>query len=246
MNRMITVFALALALAVWPPVGQGDGEKHDEAREQIASRFPGVTPQDVTPSPISGLYEVMAGPIVIYTSADGRYMVRGDIYDLEAEVNLTESRVEEARVRALDALTDDEIIAFGKAGAPYTVTVFTDVDCGYCRVFHSKIDEYNSRGIRVRYAAFPRNGLASNTWQTMEQAWCAKDRHRALTLAKLDREFEHAHCEAGEKVMEQWQLGRMLGVRGTPAIFTSDGKMIPGYLPPDDLLKRLQAMRAGK
>lgn len=235
----LRILALALFLPVATSTWSAPTRDETAVREAIAERFPGVDAENVRPTPISGLYEVMVGPIVIYASSDGRYLVKGEIIDLETDRNLTEGRVAEARRQALAKLDEDELIVFGPDNAKHTVTVFTDVSCGYCRALHREIDEYNARGIRVRYAAFPRNGLASDAWQTMERVWCAEDRQEALTLAKQDREFESRQC-ASDTVMEQWQLGRMLGVRGTPAIFTSEGRMIPGYLPPEALLQRLQ------
>lgn len=234
------IFRLLICLLVFAsaPLTAGDAANDQATRTRIAERFPGVSPEDVNPSPVPGLYEVVMGPMVLYASADGRYLVKGEILDLETDRNLTELRVKAARARSLDQLSDDDLIVFGDEDAKYTITVFTDVTCTYCRLFHSKIDEYTDRGIRVRYAAYPRNGLASDAWQTMEQVWCAPDRRAALTAAKLDQEFETQACNT-DSVMQEWQLGRMLGVRGTPAIFTESGEMIPGYVPPDQLLKHL-------
>lgn len=244
MKRLL--HALVLILAMQPAFATASSAKDDAAvRARIAERFPGVTAADVKPAPIAGLYEVMIGPIVIYASADGRYLIKGDIYDLETDRNLTELRVNAARAKAIDELSEDDLIIFGDANARYTITVFTDVTCTYCRKLHSEIDEYNRRGIRVRYAAYPRNGLASKGWKQMEDVWCAPDRRRALTLAKLDREFETRRCDA-ETVTRQWQLGRLLGVSGTPAIFLPSGEMVPGYLPPEVLLKRLEASESQK
>lgn len=240
MKRLVLMLPIIFSALV-SSAATGSGKADADAKARIAASFPGVSAEDVRPSPIPGLYEVTAGPIVVYASADGRYLFRGEIHDMKTDRNLTEERTRQARASTLEKLDEDELIIFGKADAKHSVTVFTDVDCTYCRVLHSKIDEYLSRGIRVRYAAFPRNGMASETWQTMEQVWCAADPKKALTLAKLDREFEPGSCGSEEVVSDQWQLGRMLGVRGTPAIFTRDGQMIPGYLPPDELLKRLQA-----
>lgn len=240
MKQFVLTLPIILSVLL-SPAANGNGEVDADAKARIAAAFPGVAAKDVRPSPIAGLYEVTAGPVVVYASADGRYLFRGEIHDMKTDRNLTEARVQEARAHTLESLDQNELIVFGKPNSKYSVTVFTDVDCAYCRVLHSKIDEYLARGIRVRYAAFPRNGAASKTWQTMEKVWCAADPKKALTLAKLDREFESSgNCDAKEAVASQWQLGRMLGVRGTPAIFTRDGKMIPGYLPPEELLKRLQ------
>lgn len=231
----VTMFMLFFAAST------NAAESDSAVRERIASRFPSVTAENVSPSPVAGLYEVVVGPIVVYASADGRYMLRGEIHDMKTERNLTETRVQQGRAETLADLGDEELIVFGKADAPHTVTVFTDISCGYCRVLHSQIEEYNRRGITVRYAAYPRNGLASEVWQQMEKVWCADDRKKALTMAKLDRDFEAKACTA-DQVTEQWQLGRMLGVRGTPAMFTTSGHMFPGYLPPGELVKRLQAL----
>lgn len=238
---MIRAFLLATISSLLLAHNAFAAESDSAVRERIASRFPGVTAENVSPSPVAGLYEVVVGPIVVYVSADGRYMLRGEIHDMKTDSNLTEARVQQARAETLAELGDDELIVFGKPGARHTVTVFTDISCGYCRVLHSQIEEYNKRGITVRYAAYPRNGLASDVWQQMEKVWCADDRKKALTMAKLDRDFETKACST-DQVTEQWQLGRMLGVRGTPAMFTTGGHMFPGYLPPDELAKRLTAV----
>lgn len=233
----LLVCVVAMTTAV---IEAGAVSSDEDVSAQIAARFPGVSADDVRPSPIPGLYEVVMGPIVLYASADGRYVVKGDIYDLENDANLTEQRVGEARARTLEQLPEEELIIFGDDTAKYTVTVFTDVTCGYCRRMHSEIDEYLDLGIRVRYAAFPRNGMGTDTWKDMEAVWCAPDRRAALTAAKLDRDFETKPCET-DSVMQQWQLGRLLGVRGTPALFTEWGEMIPGYVPPAQLQKYLEA-----
>lgn len=235
----LRLIAFAFLLAMVLPASSAPAPDDSAVRAAVAERFPGVSAEDVRSTPIAGLYEVMVGAVLIYASADGRYVIKGDIIDLETERNLTKIRVAEAHRQALAQLDEDELIVFGPDDAKYTVTVFTDVSCGYCRALHKEIEAYNARGIRVRYAAFPRNGLASDAWGTMERVWCAEDRGEALTRAKRDKPFESAPC-ASTAVMEQWQLGRMLGVRGTPAIFTPTGRMIPGYLPPQELLKRLR------
>lgn len=241
---MISVLARALVIVVTsilvPAPAVSAAESDQTVLERIASRFPGVSAENVSPSPVPGIYEVVVGPIVVYASADGRYMFRGEIHDMNTDINLTETRVQQARAATLADLGEDEVIVFGKADAPHSVTVFTDISCGYCRVLHSQIEEYNKRGITIRYAAYPRNGHASEVWQQMEKVWCADDRKKALTMAKLDRDFESKACTT-DQVTEQWQLGRMLGIRGTPAMFTTTGQMFPGYLPPDELAKRLQA-----
>lgn len=214
----------------------------DKERKAIAGMFPDVDVEDVVPSRLAGIYEVAVGPVILYVSADGRYVVRGEMFDTSTDENLTESRRKLARVETLHALSENGVIEFSPAEPKYSIVVFTDTSCTYCRQFHSEIDEYLKRGIRVEYAFFPRNGLASPNWEEMERVSCSADKALALTRAKNDQPFEGDVC-ADSPVMEHWQTGRMLGVRGTPAIFTENGTMIPGYLPPDRLLIELEKLR---
>ena len=118
------------------------------------------------------------------------------------------------------------------------MSVFTDVDCTYCRRFHNQIDQYLAQGIKVRYLLYPRNGPESESWRTAERVWCAADRKQALTLAKLDRDFESKSCDASI-VHDHFELGHEVGLSGTPALVLDDGTLISGYLPPAELSERM-------
>jgi thiol:disulfide interchange protein DsbC len=120
----------------------------------------------------------------------------------------------------------------------HSVTVFTDIDCTYCRKLHAQIDQYMEQGIKVRYVLYPRNGPASRAWSTSEDVWCSQDRSKALTAAKLDRAFQTSKCDAS-MITTHYSLGRDIGLSGTPAIVLEDGTLISGYLPPDALASRL-------
>jgi thiol:disulfide interchange protein DsbC len=135
------------------------------------------------------------------------------------------------------------MIVFSPQVVKHTITVFTDVECGYCRKLHSQIDQLTKLGIKVRYAAYPRAGPGTDDWHKMEQVWCSKDRQTAITQAKLGKEVSTEKCGA-TPVGKQWQMGEDLGVRGTPAIFTRNGDYIGGYLAPEELLKTLEASEA--
>ncbi len=144
-----------------------------------------------------------------------------------------------ARRDLVAGLATDKTIHFSPVDPKYSVTVFTDIDCTYCRKLHSQIEDYMAAGIEVRYLLYPRNGPASKSWSTSENVWCAKDRNLALTAAKLDREFETSQCTSSA-VTDHYALGRDIGLSGTPAIVLEDGTLIGGYLPPDQLAARLQ------
>jgi thiol:disulfide interchange protein DsbC len=119
----------------------------------------------------------------------------------------------------------------------HTITVFTDVECGYCRKLHSEIAQLNDRGVQVRYLAYPRAGPGTDDWAKMEAVWCSTDRKKAITDAKAGKAIKAAQCST--PIAKQYKLGEQLGVRGTPAIFTDSGEYIGGYLAPDQMVSKL-------
>lgn len=217
--------------------------KSDDIRVQLASKLPGAKPEDVNPTPVQGLYEISLGGSTGYITADGKYLITGDLYEIATKTNITEDRRSALRVKELAAVKDADTIIFAPTGpVKHTITVFTDVDCGYCRKLHSEIAEYNKLGIRVRYAAYPRSGPGTESWATMESVWCSKDRRDAITHAKQGEAVPVAKCGA-TPVASQYQLGGRLGVNGTPAIMTVDGDYIGGYLPPAKLAEHLDELK---
>ena len=214
----------------------------EEVRAKVASMFEAIDPEHVNPSPVEGWYVVQKGPIVAYISADGRYLMQGDLIDLDLQVNITEQSRNGVRRELVASLDDADSILFSPAEPTHSVTVFTDIDCTYCRRLHAQIDEYLERGIAVRYVLYPRNGPASRAWKKSEDVWCAKDRNQALTAAKLDRSFETSECDAS-MIGKHYALGQGVGLTGTPAIVLEDGTLVGGYLPPDALSARLETAK---
>jgi thiol:disulfide interchange protein DsbC len=214
----------------------------EEVRAKMNAMFEEIKPENVDRSPIDGWYTVSKGSVVAYVSEDGRYLLQGDLIDLDSQVNLSEKTRSDARRQVLASIADDQTIMFSPADVKHTVTVFTDVDCTYCRKLHGQMDEYLAEGIAIRYMLYPRNGPASRSWSTSEDVWCASDRNLALTAAKLDRDFKTNKCDAST-ISKHYMLGQNVGLSGTPAIVFDDGTMISGYLPPASLASRLQLMQ---
>lgn len=213
-----------------------------EVRAKIDAMFDEIGPEDVDASPVDGWYTVHKGSIVAYVSADGRYLLQGDMIDLDSQVNLSEQARSEGRREVMSSVSDDQAITFSPAEVKYSITVFTDVDCTYCRKLHSQIDEYLAEGIEIRYMLYPRGGPASRSWKTSEEVWCARDRNSALTAAKQDRDFETNKCDASA-ITKHYMLGQDVGLTGTPAIVFEDGTLLSGYLPPAALASRLQLIQ---
>jgi len=239
----LTVFAaLCATTAFAAEPAKPPAKKVEDIRVQLAKKLPGAKPEDVRTTPIPGMYEISLGNSTGYISADGKYLISGDLYEIDSKTNLTEDRRTEGRVRTLASIKDADTIAFGPAAAKHTVTVFIDVDCGYCRKLHSEIAELNKLGVRVRYVAYPRSGPGTESWTKMEAVWCAKDRREALTRSQLGEDMGLPKCGA-TPVANQYRQGDEMGVNGTPAIFTEAGDYIGGYLPPQKLLAQLEELK---
>ncbi|HKJ21245.1 MAG: DsbC family protein [Gammaproteobacteria bacterium] len=232
--------AAALLLLLAAGVNAADVDPKLEAvRAKMSGMFEFIDPEHVNQSPMDGWYTIQKGSIVAYVSDDGRYLLQGDLIDLESSVNLSEQSRSESRRALMESLDDEDAILFSPAEPKYSVTVFTDVDCTYCRKLHSQIDEYMSQGIAVRYVLYPRNGPASRAWTTSEDVLCSRDRNGALTAAKLDREFQTSKCDAS-MLTRHYTLGQEVGLSGTPAIVLEDGTLIGGYVTPTALGARLE------
>ncbi len=230
---------LVLAAMVLAPFALGANQASTDPRAAIASKIPGTNPDDVHATPVPGLFEVLHGTDAAYVSADGKYAIAGDLYDLRTNVNLTEKQRRAIRVQMLSSIPESQMVIFGPRDARHTVTVFTDVDCAYCRKFHSEIAEYNRLGIRVRYIFYPRTGPNTESWTKAEEVWCSPNRQQALTRAKLGQTLDVKMCP-NTPVAREYELGREFDLDGTPAIVLSDGEMLPGYVPPIELAQTLR------
>jgi thiol:disulfide interchange protein DsbC len=237
----LTWILCALSFAIPAAQAQAQADKTAQARAAIAAQFPGVKPDQIKPSPVAGVYEVAMGTDTAYVSADGKYLFSGDLYEVSSRRNLTEAGRSTARSKSLAKLDERDMIVFGPAAAKHTITVFTDVECGYCRKLHGEIEELNKLGVRVRYLAYPRAGPDTDDWAKMVAVWCSKDRNGALTKAKQGQPVE-AKC-AATPVAKQYELGEEMGVQGTPAIFTMSGDYIGGYLPPKEMVRQLDELK---
>ncbi len=240
--------ALAATAAV-PPVAKPDTRteaKPDpkaDPRVEIARKLE-VSPADVRPSPVPGLFEVVHGSDVGYVTADAKFYLDGDLFDIDAEKNLTEQRRQAGRLALLQSIPDADAIVFSPKDPKYTITVFTDMDCTYCRKLHSEINELNRLGVRVRYLAYPRSGPGGESWKKAEAVWCSADRNDALTRAKRGEEIKAASCK--NPVAKEYELGKKVGVRGTPGIVTDDGQYIGGYVPAARLVAHLKEIQGAQ
>lgn len=226
------------AAAVAIPASSDDAA----VRKGIATLAPHAKIDRIRPAPIAGLTEVAVDGQLVYVTNDGRYVISGNIVQIAGKVDLTEQTRSALRRDLFKTITPAQTIVFAPPHPQYTVTVFTDVDCAYCRKLHSQIADYNSEGIAVRYLFFPRTGIGSESYNKAVSVWCAADRHRALTDAKLGYPVAPKTCS--NPVTMDFDLGRRIGIDGTPAIYTADGVQIGGYVTPVQMRHALDELAA--
>ena len=237
---------LVAALVVTAPLAMAgapvDKAQLEKLRAVLEVPSMGLTVGSVKTSEIPGLYEVQFtnGPLV-YSTAQGDYFILGDLFSVgpEGYVNLAEKRRDGERVAKLDAVAEEDMIVFSPEGEPKAyISVFTDVTCFYCQKLHKEVPELNKRGVEVRYLAYPRAGVGSAGFNQLASAWCADNPQETLTKLKNKQSVPEKVCPENP-IAAQYQLGQELGVRGTPAIITQGGQMIPGYQSADELVVTL-------
>jgi thiol:disulfide interchange protein DsbC len=252
------LFALLLVLCLGFSASVRAESSDEEAiasiRNVLTTTQPNMVIAEIKPSPVPDLFEVrLQNSQTIYVSRDARFLIPGELYESRDDglVNLSELRGNELRHEKLLALNEADMIVYEpEGGRKATITVFTDVDCPYCRKLHGEIEELNKFGIAVRYLAYPRTGLIdgetgqlTETTVRMISTWCAEDRNAMMTSAKRGGDIPVIECDS--PVEEQYQLGREVGVKGTPALVLEDGTMLPGYIPAAELAKYLLGDAAG-
>ena len=212
--------------------------------ENISKAIPGLIIKDIQSTQIKGMFQVESDSgEILFSSSDGRYFITGDMYSTENNelVNLSEEKREKVRAQKIAAIPDDQKIIFPAQGdVKGKISVFTDIDCGYCRKLHKEVPELNSMGIEVSYLAYPRAGINSESYNKYVSAWCADDKLAALTDAKNGKALVAKVCD--NPVAKQFMLGREIGVSGTPAIILQDGGLIPGYINARKIAQALELM----
>jgi thiol:disulfide interchange protein DsbC len=242
MKKLIMKLAGCVGLAAY--LAAGIAHAQDDSAKLIAKLKelrPDLPIEDVYPIEVPGMFGIdLPGGGTLYGTADGKYLFSGDLYALRDDlVNVAEGRRAVRRKKLMDAEPIEDMVVFSPVGEVKDyVNVFTDVDCGYCRKLHQEIADYNAAGIEVRYLAYPRNGLGTETYTKIVTAWCSGNRQAALTALKAGEALAAVDCE-DHPVAHHYELGQQVGVSGTPAIVTSNGRMLPGYLPAGRLADEL-------
>lgn len=236
MLRFLSLFLIAstVTAATQAP------SSHEQIKQKLAPLLSGMPIDSIEQSIIPGLYEVLVGGTeVLYVSPDGRYLMVGEMLDLNnQQKNLTELKKTKGRLKLVKEIDPKTFITFKAQQEKHQIYVFTDVDCGYCRKLQNEeVASLNKQGVTVHYLAFPRAGAGSKTYNTMVSAWCASNPQQALADVKQGKAIPEKKC--AHPIDKHLQLVHRLRLNGTPAIVLDDGRMIPGYQPAKELVAAL-------
>lgn len=244
MMRLFKIGALAALTVISTTLAWAGPE--EVIRSKLQQAVPGTVIKSVKPAVLPGFYEVSIPGATIYASADGEYVLQGELLQIKGKqvVNLTEQAQAASRVGLIKAIDKRDTIIFPAQGkAKAVLTVFTDTHCGYCRKLHQEVPAMNQRGIEVRYLAYPRDlprtGINGGTSVEMTNIWCAANREQALTMAKQGQAVAPARAGCKAPIAQQYALGQQLGVSGTPAIFDDKGRQLGGYITAQQAAQRL-------
>lgn len=237
-GRVVATLASAgLALLALTAVPASAGDEAAKIRAALAKVLPDYKPTSVQPTPVEGLFQVEIGPQVMFVTGDGRYLIDGAVVDLKTREDITETARSKARLRAINSMGEEQMVVFDAPKNEHTITVFTDIDCGYCRKLHQEMPGYAEEGISVRYLFYPRTGVDSPSYEKAVAVWCSDDQQQAMTDAKNGQPVESASCN--NPVQRHMELGELMGIRGTPAIILENGQMVPGFVEPKRLAQVL-------
>lgn len=241
-KKLIAASAALMAMVI--SLAGFAGEK--EVAAGLKGKIIGAETAQIQPAPVPGMFEVVANHQIYYVTGDGRYLFQGHAFDLKEGVDLTEPRVMDVRADAINSVKEDQAITFRPKDVEVKdrITVFTDIDCGFCNKMHQQMDGYLAQGIEIRYLFYPRHGLNAAGARKAEAVWCADDQQSAMNAANADARnmtgVEMRRCE--NPVAAHYKLGKDVGVRATPTLVTDKGQIIPGYRKPEELRKILDTL----
>jgi len=239
MKRIIVASFLCSGLSV----AQQPSSEITNGLKQLA---PAAKISSTSTTPIKGIKQINLESDniddVYYMTDDGKYFIQGTIIETNSRKNLTEDSKTSKRKDIVNKFDKDQRIDFFPEDMKHHITVYTDIDCGYCRKLHTEMEEYNELGIGISYLFWPRSGINTPSYNKAVHAWCAIDRNEAMTMAQNGKDLEPKQCD--NPVADHYDSGKKAGVRGTPNIVTDAGELIPTYMPAQALLQRLEILAA--
>ncbi len=246
LRAFITAMSLVLVAAVGSELTAQDSALSQSLRDKLVQAIEIASQNQlqiigIKPTPLQSIYEIELNTgEVLYSDRSGDFVFAGDMYQVTQAglLNLSAGTRQLRTQEKIAAIPEDQMIIFSPdEPVKASITVFTDVDCTYCRALHRDMETLLDKGIQVRYLAYPRGGIASDAYDKMISVWCSDDRKRSLSQAKNGQNLPEGDCET--PILEHYELGNQLGIRGTPALVFPDGRLVPGYVEAERLAEML-------
>lgn len=240
-RQYLSPIAVLMAMGILISASSSYAEDTPEikvVRAELAKFVDSAATAEIMKAPIDDVYRVEVSGSYAYAYVDGDFVLFGDLYNTKKRVSLGESAKNERMARLINEVPESKMIVFGPDKPKRVITVFTDIDCGYCRKLHNEVPDLNDAGIQVRYLAFPRSGVGGASYNKYVSVWCSENQQSALTAAKAG-ESTSGGTKCDNPIAESYKLGQKVGVRGTPTIIFDDGTVTPGYLPSSALISQL-------
>jgi thiol:disulfide interchange protein DsbC len=234
---LILTLTAALSVTAFSVQAANVADDIERVRAELIKMIPPAIDAEIVETPAKNVYRMEFQGSYSFVHVAGEHVLIGELLNTTEQVNLGDAAKAERIAAVIEDVPVSKMIVFGPQDAKRHITVFTDIDCGYCRKLHDEVTNLTDAGIQVRYLAFPRAGAGSESHKKYVSVWCNADQQSALTSAKSGRPVPAATCD--NPVMETYNLGQQVGVRGTPTIIFDDGTLTPGYLPSDELIRRL-------
>ena len=238
MNRLVTL-ALAASLAL-PALAQ-----EAVIRKNLSERLPDFPKIDeITKTPIPGLYEFRIGTEVFYTDEQGNYVIEGHVIDTRTRVNLTQARIDKLTQIDVAKLPLKDAIVWKQGTGERKLVVFADPNCGYCKRFERDLN--NVKDVTVYTFLYPI--LGGDSPEKSKNIWCAKDNTKAWRdwmLEGVTPPKVMGQCDVAA-LNRNAEMGRKYRINGTPAIVFEDGKRVPGAMNAEQIEKQLVASRSAR
>jgi thiol:disulfide interchange protein DsbC len=239
MRHLVPVTLLVLAGS-----GLAQAAEHQAILDAL-QRWPLTAKVDsIRPSGMPGLMEVVVAGDVLYASTDGKFLIQGRLLDTGNRSDLTANTEKSLRASALKQIGPEKRLTFAAENPKHHVTIFTDVDCGYCRKLHQEIASYNRAGITVDYLFFPRAGLNSASYDKAAFIWCSDDRQQTMNQSMSQTGLAHIPAQCDHPIRETLALAHRISKSGTPTILAEDGSFLGGYQSAAELAQRLAQLDA--
>ena len=218
---------LILALSFLASCAQSEQEQELDIKQVVSNAYPTVDIKDIKKID-DNFHEIIINNQIYYATNDGKYLIIGNVIDLETKESITENTKMKQRLSVIDSINKENLIIYKPDKTEYVLTVFTDTSCPYCQKLHDEIPKLLENNIEVRYVLFSRNGDQVEAYKQLVFAYCSDNK-----LESIERLFSGDILDDEDSCVnplnKNYEYAGLLSVEGTPTIFLEDGRIIPGY-----------------